>query len=344
MTDEQKAHELDEAPDAIRLTDVAREAGVALATASRALSNPARVNATTRARVQEAAQRLGYRTNIAARSLRSGLSRIIMVIMPPWDGFNVLEPTLHGIDSELMRAGYSMIIGALAKDQSADPRIMGVARGGFVDGILAITNDPPRRGDLPILSARLPSVGLLVDLSPFGVPSVVVAEREGTRVLTEHLIERGRRRLMFVGGLPGYHETERLSGFEDAVRAAPHPVSTVYAEGDYSLDGGSNAANTFVAMADRPDGVILTSDWMALAFIEVVRKAGVRIPEDLSVVGFDDIAAARFSEPPLTTYSQPMERMGAEAARQLLDLISGEVPKTIGRTVFPGKLVVRGSS
>ncbi len=171
------------ASDIIRLADVAREAGVAIATASRALSNPARVNAKTRVRVLRAAERLGYTTNIAARSLRSGLSRIVLVIMPPWEGLNVLAPTLQGVDEELMRSGYSMIVGALAEDRSADPRIIEMARGGFVDGILAITNDPPRSGDLPILSARLPSVGLLIDLSPFGVPSVVVAEREGTRLL-----------------------------------------------------------------------------------------------------------------------------------------------------------------
>lgn len=330
--------------EVVRLADVAREAGVGLATASRALSNPGRVNVNTRVRVLEAAQKLGYRTNIAARSLRSGLSRIIMIIIPPFGSLSVLEPALRGIDSELMRAGYSMIVGSLAKDRSADPRIIEIARGGFVDGILAVTNDPPQRGELPILSARLPAVGLLIDLSAFGVPSVVVAERDGTRLLAEHLISRGRKRLMFVGGPPGYHEAERLAGFQDAVRAAQHPVSTIYVGGDYSAESGANAAQTYLAMHERPDGVVLTSDWMALAFIGVVRKAGISIPAELSVTGFDGVEAARLSEPQLTTYSQPMEQMGAEAARQLLKLIAGEVPKTIGRTIFPGSLVIGSSS
>jgi LacI family repressor for deo operon, udp, cdd, tsx, nupC, and nupG len=330
--------------DVIRLADVAREAGVAIATASRALSNPSRVNVKTRVRVLKAAERLGYATNIAARSLRSGLSRIVLVIMPPWEGFNVLEPALRGIDAELMRAGYSMIVGALARDRSADPRIIEMARGGFVDGILAITNDPPQSGELPILSARLPAVGLLIDLSPFGVPSVVVAEREGTRLLAEHLIAQGRRRLMYVSGPPGYHDIERLAGFEDAIRAASRPVSTVHVEGDYTASAGVRAAEAFLAMPDRPDGAVFTNDRMAVAFMDVVRRAGVRIPADLSVTGFDDIEGATYCEPPLTTYRQPMELMGAEATRLLLRLIGGEAVVKAGRTMFAGEIVVRGSS
>jgi LacI family repressor for deo operon, udp, cdd, tsx, nupC, and nupG len=330
-------------PDVVRLADVAREAGVAIATASRALNNPGRVNAATRAHVLAAADRLGYTTNIAARSLRSGLSRIILVVMPPWDGLNVLEPALRGVDAELMRAGYSMVVGTLAKDGSPDPRVIEMARGGFVDGILAITNNPPKSGGLPILSARLPSVGLLIDLSAFGVPSVVVAEREGTRLLTEHLIAKGRSRLMFVRGLAGYHDVQRIAGFRDAVRGAQAPVSTIYVDGDYSTDSGIRAANAFLNMAERPDGVVLTNDWMALAFMDVVRKAGVRVPEELSITGFDDIRAARYSSPPLTTYRQPLDLMGALAARMLLKLVAGE-PVAGGRTVFPGEVMLRASS
>ncbi len=333
------------APEAIRLADVAREAGVAVATASRALSNPGRVNAKTRSLVLKAAEKLGYRTNIAARSLRSGLSRIVLVIMPPWDGLNVLEPTLGGIDAKLMQSGYSMMVGALDKDHAADPRIIDMARGGFVDGILAVTNDPPKSGGgLPILSARLPSVGLLIDLSPFGVPSVVVAEREGTRQLTEHLISRGRRRLMYVGGLPGYHDVERRAGFDEAIAAASRRVSALHVKGDYSAAAGARVAEAFLAMKDRPDGVVFTSDWMAIAFMDIIRKAGVRIPEQVSVTGFDGVAAAQYCEPSLTSYRQPMAAMGAEAARLLLNLIAGENAQPPARTVFAGEIMLRGSS
>ncbi len=118
----------------------------------------------------------------------------------------------------------------------------------------------------------------------------------------------------------------------------------MYVEGDYSSAGGARAAETFLAMTDRPDGVVLTNDWMALGFMAVVRGAGIRIPEALSVVGFDGIDAARYSEPPLTTYRQPMAEMGAEAARLLLNLIAGEPPPDVGRIIFAGDVVIRGSS
>jgi DNA-binding LacI/PurR family transcriptional regulator len=191
-----------------------------------------------------------------------------------------------------------MIVGSLNKEGRAEPRIIELARGGFVDGILAVTNDPLRHSGGPsILSAQLPSVALLVDLSPFGVPSVVVTEREGMRMLTEHLIARGRRRLMYVGGTPGYHDVERVAGFHDAVRASLETITTVHISGDYLIPSGVEAARTFLSMPERPDGVVLTSDWMALAFMDHLREAGVRVPEDVSVTGFDDIEASRFVQP-----------------------------------------------
>jgi len=329
---------------AVRLADVAREAGVAITTASRALSNVNRVNRWTRERVLDAADRLGYVTNVAARSLRSGLSRIVLVVTPPWRGFNVLEMALQGIDAELRHAGYSMIVSTLEKDGSADPRMMEIARGGLVDGLLAVTNGPAGSGELEILSARLPSVGLLVDLGSFGVRSVVVSEREGVRQLTAHLIAAGRRRLMFVGGLPGYHTIERRSGFEDAVGAALYPVTTIYLDGDYTAAAGRRAADAFLSMRDRPDGAMFTNDRMAVVFMDSIRKAGVRVPHDVSVTGFDDIELATYCEPPLTTYRQPMDEMGAEAARLLLAEIRGEGAPGVEPIVLTGQIVFRESA
>lgn len=328
----------------IRLADVAREAGVGIATASRALSNISRVNRRTRTRVLDAAERLGYVGNVAARSLRSGLSRIVLVITPPWQGFNVLEPTLHGIDAELRRAGHSMIVSTLERDGSADPRMMEIARGGLVDGVLAVTNQPLESGELAILSARLPSVGLLVDLGSFGVKSVVVSEREGVRQLTAHLIAAGRRRLLFVGGLPGYHTIERRAGFEEAIRASRLPVGSVHLEGDYTPEAGRRVAASFLLMADRPDGAVFTNDRMAVAFMAALRLAGVRVPKDISVTGFDDIELATYCKPPLTTYRQPMEEMGAQAARLLLAAIRGELAPDVEPIVLTGNVIFRESA
>jgi len=311
--------------DTVRLDDVAREAGVAISTVSRALNNPMRVNAKTRNHVRMVAERLGYAGNIAARRLRSGLSRVVLVVTPPWTDTNVLGPALRAIDHELMRSGYSMIVGALAEDRSADPRIINMARGGYVDGILAITNDPPLDGGgLPILSAGLPSVGLLNDLSRYGVTSLVTTERSGMRDLTADLIRRGRRHLAFVSGPPSYHNTEREAGFREAIEKSGLPIESVTIEGDWSYDSGVRAAEQFLALDERPVAAVLTNDRMAIAFIKILREAGLNVPRDVAVTGFDDIGAAAYCDPPLTTYRQPMERLGVEGARLLMRLISGE--------------------
>lgn len=340
--DEEERPAIDRAT--IRLADVAREAGVGIATASRALGNMNRVNRRTRAHVLDVAERLGYVSNVAARSLRSGLSRIVLVITPPWQGLNVLELTLRGIDTELRRAGYSMIVSTLERDGSADQRMMETARGGLVDGVLAVTNQPLASGELAILSARLPSIGLLVDLGSFGVKSVVVSERDGIRELTSHLIATGRKRLLFVGGLPGYHTIERRLGFEDAIDAAPSSVKGIYLEGDYTAAAGLEVADTFLSMTKRPDGAVFTNDRMAVAFMSAVRKAGVRVPHDVSVTGFDDIELATYCEPPLTTYRQPMDEMGAEAARLLLAAIGGEAASDVAPIMLTGQIVFRESA
>ncbi len=328
----------------IRLADVAREAGVGIATASRAFSNVTRVNRRTRERVLDAAERLGYSTNLAARSLRSGMSQMVLVVTPPWQSFNILESALRGIEAELKRAGYSMIVSTLGRDGSADPRMLEIARGGLVDGLLAVTNTPLESGELPILSARLPSIGLLVDLGSFGVRSVVVSEREGTRQLTAHLIAAGRRHLMFVGGLPNYHTVERRAGFDDAVRAALGSVTRIHLEGDYTAAAGLRAATKFFSMRKRPDAAVFTNDRMAVAFMASVRKQGLRIPHDVAVTGFDDSELAEYCEPPLTTYRQPLEEMGAEAARLLLASIRGEEASGAGPLVLQGHVVLRGSA
>ncbi len=330
--------------EGVRLADVARQAGVGISTVSRALTNPSRVNAKTRDHVLQVAASMGYAGNLAARRLRSGLSRVVLVMIPSFVFSDVLAPAIMAVDAELMRSGYSMIVGVLAKDRQADPRIIDMARGGFVDGILAITNEPPGEGrELSILLANLPAVGLLTDLSSFGIPSLVTAEREAIEVLAGELIRRGRRHLLYVGGPEAYHEKERDAGFRRAVERAREPVRSSFIEGDYSYESGIEAARKFLALPDRPDGAVIANDNMAMAFMRSVRDAGLRVPEDIAITGFDDVGAAAFCEPPLTTYRQPMERLGTAAARRLLDIIAGEAPDTVTCEFLRGELCIRGS-
>jgi len=325
---------------AARLIDVASESGVAIATVSRALNNPGRVNAKTRDKVIAVAERLGYSSNVAAQTLRSGKSRIIMAVMPQWSQSGILEEILKGIDSELSRSRYSMIVGKLNADRTADPRVFDMARGGLVDGVIAIANEPPAEGNLPALSTSLPTVGLLIDLSSYGIPSVVTDDAASLSELTSSLIAEGRRYLAYLSG-PGsnYHEQERYRGFEEAAGR----LRTVRVEGDYSFESGENAARWYLQQAERPDAIVCANDRMAIALIDALRRAGVKIPEQVAVTGFDDIDIARYCVPTLTTVRPSVEDLGASSARLLLQLIKGVVSPDMKRRMVTGRIVRRES-
>jgi len=237
------------------------------------------------------------------------------------------------------------VVGTLTDDRQADPRLIAMARGGFVDGILAVTNEPPGAGrELSILPAQLPSVGLLIDLSAYGIPSLVTAECEAMEVMTGELIRRGHRHIGFGSGIAGYHDEQRLAGFNKAVAMAPEPVRTTLIDGgDYSFRTGIEIAQRFLAQPDRPTAMMLTSDHLALAFMKTVRDAGMNVPDDVAVTGFDDLGASAFFDPPLTTYRQPMEQLGSQAARLLLAMIAGHEPETIDCRQIRGELCIRGS-
>jgi LacI family repressor for deo operon, udp, cdd, tsx, nupC, and nupG len=334
------------AHEAVKLVDVANAAGVAIATASRAISNPGRVNAETREKVLQVAQQLGYTMNVAARSLRSGLSHSIMVMLPPWHSSDIFETILHAIDEELVRSGYNMIVGNLGSDRIADPRKLELARGGFVDGLLAIANEPPLRGKLSVLSAQVPTVGLLIDLSRHGIPSVVSDDRNAIYQLARAMLDEGRRRFMYVSGPKDqYHDDERFAGFKKALSGVPDLAKPQRFDGDWSFDAGARAARSVLdkAPAERPDAVIFSNDRMAIAFMDTMTRAGVKVPKDIAIAGFDGIEVAQYCRPSLTTVEQSLELLGAFSARLLLKLIRGEPQDTSGAIVVPTRLIRRES-
>jgi LacI family repressor for deo operon, udp, cdd, tsx, nupC, and nupG len=328
---------------AVKLADVAKAARVAVSTASRAMTNSDRVSEKTRSRVLAAAMRLGYASNVAARSLRSGLSRTILVVTPPWRARGVVDDAMRGVDAELMAAGYSMITGSLNEDFSADRRIIDMARGGLVDGILAVANEVPADGTLPVLSAKLPAVGLMIDLSAFGVPSVITNDREAVELLTAKLIQLGRRRFAYLSGSSdNYHDIERYAGFLSALQREGLPASRL--SGSFTLSSGEEAALAYLKLAERPDAVICANDDMAIGFMKAIAQAGVRIPQDVAVTGFDGSDFGKYTTPSLTTLRQPAEQMGAASARLLLQLIRGERPPVFQRMIVSCVLEERDST
>ena len=329
-----------------RLRDVAEAAGVSTATVSRALTLPDRVRAETRARVVEAARRVAYTPNEAARALRAGASRMVLTLIPQRSSEAFFTVVLAGIDAELSARGYTMIMGSLEANEMKARRLCELAFARHLDGVIAVTPFIPTIGGRSILDAGIPFVSICAEIEGRRLPTVLVDDESCAAAQTEHLIGLGHRHLMYVAGMEGnYNEVLRYRGFLGAVRAARlDPRWTVRQPGDYSLASGVAAARTFLAMAKRPTGIVCCSDEMAIGFMKTVRDAGLRCPADVSVVGFDGIEFADYCEPTLTTIRQPRFELGASGARALLAALRGETPAHEHRTILPAPLVIGGST
>ena len=333
-------------PRATRIQDVAAAAGVSTATVSRALAFPEKVRPQTRARVLEAVQRLHYTPNEAARALRAGATRMVLVVVPYLYSGAFFAGVANGVDAELAAAGYTMIMGSLDGNEEKARRLVDLVYAGQIDGVIFLTGSNTVVQGRSLLDAGVPVVTICAELDRPGLPAVLLNDEECAFQQTRHLLDLGHRRLVYVAGMEGnYNEVVRYRGFLRAVEAAGlRPGDARRLPGQYTLASGARAARSFLAMPDRPTGVVCCSDEMAIGFMKTLNGAGVRVPEDVSVVGFDGIEFADFCEPTLTTIRQPRPALGAAGARALIDLLSGERAGMSEPIVLKGELCVRDST
>ncbi|XEN34531.1 DNA-binding LacI/PurR family transcriptional regulator (plasmid) [Ensifer sp. WSM1721] len=334
------------------MADVAKLAGVAISTVSRALANPGRVNEKTRAKIDAAAKQLGYTPNAMARGLRVGKSNIIMIVLPGslyYGASQIVPQVLQAINKSLLQSGYTLMIANLARDEASERHILNLAFGGTVRGTIILASKLPELEGRSLANAGLPIVSMLLDMSASGVPSVVTNDREAVREATARLIGLGHRRFFYLAGPEGnYHDVERFGGVLEAIREAGLPETAVVRSGgklDYQqgFEIGLQAADDFAALAEKPTAVIATSDDMAISFMSRMREMGFAIPEDLSIVSFDGSPVCAFCSPPLSTIKQPAEEMGTAAVDMLLEAIEKTESPSAMRRVIPSRLIVRES-
>ncbi len=310
---------------AIRIADVARLAGVSTATVSRVLADPSKVRQKTRDLVTEAVRRSGYTPNSIARNLRTRRTMTVLVVVP-----NLANPVfaqiLRGIDDELTQSGYGLVIGNLDNCVEREARYVGLALSRQIDGIILLNGRIPQNGKRDMSEAGLPMVAMCAAIPDSRIPAVVVQDREASQAAVRHLAQQGHRRLGYISGPAGnVIEAERFAGFLIGMaEAGLTEADFVRWEGRFVFSAGVQAAQAYLASENRPTGIFASCDESAIGFIKTVRAAGLRVPEDVSVVGFDGIEFADYIEPTLTTFQQPLHELGRAGAEVLLKLIRKE--------------------
>lgn len=333
------------------IADVAREAGVATSTVSRALTMPGRIAEPTRLKVEAAAQKLGYTGNQTARNLRVGTPRTIMIVLPEEvyiGASQIVSEVLRSTAKALTDRGFSLLIANVSREAETDAHILSVALGGTVAGVLLMATNPPEAGGQRLMDAGLPIVSLHFDLTSALLPSVVCNDHDAIYDATVRLLrDYGHRRLLYIRGRPNnYHDIERLRGVRAAVAAAGLGEQNLQlAQGDYSFSGGIAAARDMLLLPDseRPTLVVCANDDTAIGFMKTMLDAGIDVPGKISVLGFDGAAVAPFMTPSLSTIRQDTLEMGSRAANLLTDMVLGESNGAPTRIEVPCTIVFRDS-
>lgn len=324
--------------------DVARAAGVSQTTVSRTLRGDRSVAPATREHVLDVARRLGYTPNTAARTLITNRTNTVAVVVA--DVANPLYPQeITTLQSELSAAGYRMMLFSMGADSSG-PQDLDTLRGGAVDGIVfaAATVDSPVVSEF--LEADMPLVLLNRDIDGADVDRVVADDRAGSEMVARFLVGLGHRRIGLITGRPDTSSgRDRAKFFGEALDELGSPLDPALVRaGVLSHANGFAWAEELLDTESAPTALLCSSDIVAYGALDAAIRRGLRVPEDLSIVGFDDLAMSGWSMIGLTTVHQPVEEMARTAVRTLLHRIEHGAAHTPQRMVFDVELVERATS
>jgi len=310
----------------IRIRDVAAHAGVGVATVSRVLNGRAHVAEPTRLRVEAAIKELEYRPSTVARNLSLGRTLVVGVVVPFLTSPSAVV-RLRGAVEALAASPYDL---ALIDVETEDRRRRAfdvIGRPDRADGLLVISMIPEDEEVAQLGRARIPCV--LVDGAHSALPHLVVDDVAGGELATRHLIELGHRRIAFIGDKPSDpfrpgSTRDRTAGYERALHTAGIELRHSYIRaGTQSIEQARQTALVLLRLPQRPTAIFAASDLQALGVLEAAAAEGIRVPEELSVVGFDDIEIAPFAG--LTTVRQPLHESGRRGAELLLSVLGGEL-------------------
>ncbi|WP_258369417.1 LacI family DNA-binding transcriptional regulator [Georgenia satyanarayanai] len=323
------------------MADVAARAGVSHQTVSRVLNSPALVRPATRDRVRRAIADLGYRRNLSARALATNRSQLIGVVTPGVTLFGPSHATT-AIQHAARAAGYASVTAAI-EDATASPHeVLEFFLDLRVDGIVVVAPTVATAEAAHGLAVSLPVVVISADQpAPGPLHLVTIDHRQGARDATAHLVGLGHRHVAHVAGPADWFEARaRVEGWRSQLRDAGLRVPDVV-EGGWDAGQGYAAGQRLLAQADVPTAVFAANDHLALGLLRAFDDAGLRVPDDVAVVGYDDVPGSAFYGPPLTTVRQPFDEVGTQAIDTLVAVLAGATPAPSSSRP---ELVVRASS
>jgi LacI family transcriptional regulator len=325
----------------VSIHDVARRAGVSAATVSKVINGRYGVAASTSLRVQSVIDELGYESSLVARSLRSHRTNVIGILLTEFEPFSA--EVLKGVSQSIGGTGHELLAysagGRAGSLVGWERRYLARLGGTLIDGALLIT---PTAVDL---GGPVPVVAIDPHTGPATMPTVDSDNFSGALVATEHLLELGHRRIGFLGGRPDLESSRlREDGYRAALARAGVTIEpSMMRVAGYRRESALAPARELLSLPERPTAIFATNDLSAMATMDVAREIGLVLPDDLSIVGFDNVPESALTTPQLTTVSQPIQRMGSEALGLLIDLIEGKDERCT-HVRLPIELVVRAST
>ena len=327
------------------IRDVARLANVSVSTVSYALSRERRIREDTRDRVLDAIDALGYRANDVARSLKTGRTLTLGLIIP-----DILNPfftvVARAAEDTAIDAGYSLMLCNSCNDAAREYGYLGLLRSRRVDGLIFMAGSgTPHRALRALIRQGFPIVIVDEELAGIEATSIFVQNYEGGRQAGEHLAQLGHRRVGIIGGPPALKTArDRVAGVRDAL--ADHGVAIdpdCILAAEYQIECGRDAMKRLLDRPIQPSAVFAANDMIAIGATQQAEAEGLNVPDDISIVGFDDVPLAAMIAPALTTVAQPMRTMGRRAVELLLQVIR-ERPVAHARVTLETELRVRAST
>jgi len=328
----------------VTIYDVAKEAKVSISTVSRVINNSPLVKEETRQRVKKVMQKLNYRPNVMARGLMLKKSHTIALILPNSHA-PFFSEIIGGVEQVASNYGYNIIIGSDYREKKKQLSFVTFFAEGRIDGLIIMLPRFVGKDIQTLLNQPLPLVSLGSQVPGLDTSCVLIDNFGGAYEAVQFLINKGHKRIAFISGI--FHtkdNTERLQGYKAALKdhginLRPHYI----ARGDFLEESGRKTMAELLKVNPRPTAVFAANDNMAIGAMDIIKKSGLKIPDDIAIVGFDDIPLAAYTQPPLTTVRQPMLEMGKVAAEKLFKNINN-IPDNQKIITLKTDLIIRKSA